>query len=110
MDFADAIPEPHMTTQSFRGLLEGKHDAISKYRPFVSSGLNNFRMVIKQMGEKQYKYICCQGSCPNPPSTAPMPKDPEGYVEMLIDIIADPYVMLCYNVYIMSIHALSLLD
>ena len=29
----------------------------------------------------------------NPPSTAPMPKDPEGYVEMLIDIVADPYDM-----------------
>jgi hypothetical protein len=94
MDFADATPEPHMTTKSFRGLLEGKDDAIAKYRPFVSSGLNNFRMVVKQMGEKQYKYICCQGSCPNPPSTAPMPKDPEAYVEMLIDIVADPYVSL----------------
>lgn len=93
MDFADATPEPHMTTQSFRGLLEGKDDAIAKYRPFVSSGLNNFRMVVKQMGQKQYKYICCQGSCPNPPSTAPMPKDPEGFVEMLIDIVADPYDM-----------------
>ena len=29
-------------------------------------------------------------SCPNAPSTAPAPKDPEGFVEMLIDIVADP--------------------
>jgi arylsulfatase A-like enzyme len=93
MDYADATPEPHMTTRSFRGILEGKAGAIEDYRPYVSSGLSNFRMVVQQMGEKQYKYICCQGSCPNPPSTAPMPKDPEGFVEMLIDIIADPYDM-----------------
>ena len=93
MDFASAVPEPHMTTQSFRGLLEGKPDAVSTYRPYVSSGLSNFRMVVQQIGSKQYKYICCQGPCPNPPSTAPAPKDPEGYVEMLLDIIADPYDM-----------------
>jgi arylsulfatase A-like enzyme len=93
MDYADAIPEPHMTTQSFRGLLEGKSNALAEYRPFVSSGLSNFRMVVQQFGQKQYKYICCQGGCPNPPSTAPSPKDPEGFVEMLIDIVADPYDM-----------------
>ena len=54
---------------------------------------NRCRFERTRTGEKQYKYICCQGSCPNPPSTAPMPKDPEGYVEMLIDIVADPYDM-----------------
>ena len=46
MDFAGATPEPHMTTQSFRGLLEGKsavpHSG-EDYRSYVSSGLNNFR-------------------------------------------------------------------
>ena len=92
MDYADAIAEPHMTTRSFRGLLEGKPGAVQEYRQFVSSGLSNFRMVVQQIGDKQYKYICCQGSCPNPPSTAPTPKDPEGFVEILIDIVADPYV------------------
>ena len=92
MDYADAIPEPHMTTRSFRGMLEGKPGATQEYRPFVSSGLSNFRMVVQQINNKQYKYICCQGSCPNPPSTAPVPEDPEGFVEMLIDIVADPYV------------------
>ena len=53
MDFADATPEPHMTTQSFRGLLEGKSGAVQDYRPYVSSGLNNFRMVVQQIGSKQ---------------------------------------------------------
>lgn len=95
MDYADAVPEPHMTTRSFRGLLEGREGAENDYRPFVSSGLSNFRMVVQQMKPdgKQYKYICCQGSCPNPPSTAPKPKDEGSFVEMLIDIVADPYDM-----------------
>ena len=42
MDYAGATPEPHMTTQSFRGLLEGNAEA-ADYRSYVSSGLNNFR-------------------------------------------------------------------
>jgi hypothetical protein len=43
-----------MTTRSFRTLLEGTGGA-ADYRPHVSSGLSNFRMVVKQMGDKQYK-------------------------------------------------------
>ena len=84
-----------MTTQSFRPLLEGRPGAGTAYRPFVSSGLNNFRMVVWQDPDtqQQWKYICCQGKCPNPPSTAPEPKTPNSFVEMLIDIVADPYDM-----------------
>ena len=120
MDYAGTTPAAGMTTQSFRGLLEGTVDGAtgesndtasavspegSSYRTFVSSGLANFRLVVKQMqdGEdgakgtsstKQFKYICCKGPCPNAPSTAPTPaKGKSGYVEMLIDIIADPYDM-----------------
>ena len=132
MDYAGTTPAAGMTTQSFRGLLEGTVDGAtgersdtasaatpegSSYRTFVSSGLANFRLVVKQMqdevdgvdgvdgedGEdgakgtsstKQFKYICCKGPCPNAPSTAPTPAGGEsGYVEMLIDIIADPYDM-----------------
>ena len=92
-------------------------------------GLANFRLVVQQIGSRQYKYICCMGGCPNPPSTAPSPKTEVsasdtarcvgaafdlplcrsappplshlaaapikqgGFVEMLIDIVADPYDM-----------------
>lgn len=59
-----------MTTRSFRPLLEGKPNAAAQYRGFVSSGLSNFRLVVQQIDLKQYKYICCKGTCPNPPSTA----------------------------------------
>ena len=94
MDYASATPVPGMTTRSFRPLLEGKGAAAAaQYRGFVSSGLSNFRLVVQQIGSKQYKYICCQGACPNPPSTAPKPASNGSFVEMLIDIVADPYDM-----------------
>ena len=43
--------------------------------------------------QTQWKYICCDGECPNPPSTAPKPKKRGDFMEMLIDIVADPYDM-----------------
>lgn len=95
MDFAGVSPAPGMTTKSFRPLLEGKSVNQSNYRPYVSSGLSNFRMVVWEDpdSQRQWKYICCKGQCPNPPSTAPKPKTPDSFVDMLIDIVADPYDM-----------------
>ena len=95
IDYAGATPAPGMTTQSFRPLLEGKPGAAQAYRSFVSSGLSKFRMVVWQdpATQKQWKYICCKGDCPGAPSTAPKPKKRGDFVEMLIDIIADPYDM-----------------
>ena len=43
--------------------------------------------------QRQWKYICCKGKCPGSPSTAPTPKKKNGFVEMLIDIVKDPYDM-----------------
>ena len=82
-----------MTTLSFRPLLEGKSNAMELYRPFVSSGLANFRLVVQELNGTQWKYICCLSQCPNPPSTAPNTTNAAGYIELLIDIIADPYDM-----------------
>ena len=96
MDYAGVKPAPGMTTLSFRPILEGSATAASSaYRSFISSGLSRFRMVVWEdpATSTQWKYICCQGDLPNPPSTAPKPKVPGGYVEMLIDIVADPYDM-----------------
>jgi len=90
LDFAGTKPIKGMTTMSMRSLLQpGSGEA---YRPFVSSGLNNFRMVIKEMDGISYKYICCKGKCPNPPSTAP-PVSKSGWMQMLIDVKADPFDM-----------------
>ena len=96
LDFAGTKPAPGMSTQSFRGLLEGKGTSESTgYRSFVSSGLSNFRLVVWEdpTTQTQWKYICCLGECPFAPSTAPQPKQKGGYVEMLIDIVKDPYDM-----------------
>ena len=104
IDYAGATPAPGMTTRTLRPLLEGgiaNASAAAAYRGFVSSGLGNFRLVVQQHAKvggavnemTQYKYICCQGPCPNAPSTAPQPMGPHDFVEMLIDPVADPYDM-----------------
>lgn len=94
MDFAGTNPAAGMSTRSLRPLLEGKGAQEGNYRDFVSSGLSNFRLVVQQQDDgTQYKYICCKGACPSAPSTAPKPTSPSAYVEMLIDIVQDPYDM-----------------
>jgi len=92
MDYAGAKPAPGMTTRSLRPLLEGQPASTTNYRTFVSSGLSNFRMVVREMNSTTFKYICCQGECPNPPSTAPN-VSATGWMQMLIDVVADPYDM-----------------
>jgi hypothetical protein len=63
------------------------------YRDHVSSGLSNFRLVVQQMADgTTYKYICCHGECPNPPSTAP-PVEKSGWMQMLLKPEADPFDM-----------------
>ena len=95
MDYAGAAPAPGMTTRSLRPLLAQGDAAAAQYRPFVSSGLANFRLVVQRDAASgtQYKYICCQGPCPNAPSTAPAPRTPDAFVEMLIDVVSDPFDM-----------------
>merc|ERR1712166_1196031 len=73
-----------------RGLIE--RGSSVPYRSHVSSGLNNFRMVVKELNGISYKYICCKGQCPNPPSTAPG-VSASGWMQMLIDVKADPFDM-----------------
>jgi arylsulfatase A-like enzyme len=100
MDYASAKPAPGMTTVSWRSLLEGNEaasypnvpEASSSYRSFVSSGLDNFRMVVKVIGGVSYKFICCKGKCPNPPSNAPAVSK-SGWMQMLIAPKTDPYDM-----------------
>ena len=95
IDYANAELSLGMTTVSFRSLLEKKDITSTNYRTFISSGLSNFRMVVWEnpADQRQWKYICCKGKCPGSPSTAPTPKKINGFVEMLIDIVKDPYDM-----------------
>ena len=69
LELAGAAPVAGMTTKSFANVLRGAPGS-AYARPFVSSGLANWRAVVKTEGEAMYKYICCQGSCPGAPSNA----------------------------------------
>eukprot|EP01062_Namystynia_karyoxenos_P077796 TRINITY_DN790_c0_g1_i1.p1 TRINITY_DN790_c0_g1~~TRINITY_DN790_c0_g1_i1.p1 ORF type:complete len:522 (+),score=113.22 TRINITY_DN790_c0_g1_i1:79-1644(+) len=90
MDIAGAKPAEYMTAVSLRPLFST--DGNSTYRQHVNSGLNKFRMVVQEVNGTSYKYICCKGQCPSPPSTAPaVSKD--GWMEMLINVTADPFDM-----------------
>lgn len=91
LDYAGVRPDPSMDTVTLRGVLDPS--ANITYRPFISSGLSNFRMVVKELNGTSYKYICCHGPCPNAPSTAPKPSTANAYVQMLIDVAADPFDM-----------------
>merc|ERR1712176_1471665 len=82
LDYAGVAPAEGMTTVSMRSLLETNSSAVP-YRDYVSSGLNNFRVVVKEIDGTSYKYICCKGECPNPPSTAPKVSR-SGWMQMLI--------------------------
>ena len=65
-------------------------EQVTHYRK--DSGLAKFRMVVKDLNATTYKYICCNGECPNPPSTAPK-VGKSGWMQMLIAPQLDPYDM-----------------
>merc|ERR1712232_1552832 len=90
LDFAGTKPIEGMTTMSMRSFLQP--DSATSYRDHVSSGLNNFRVVVKEIDGTSYKYICCKGQCPNPPSTAPGVSK-SGWMQMLIDVKSDEFDM-----------------
>ena len=87
LDFAGILHaatagESPMTTVSLRGLLAGAPDAVAQYRPFVSSGLGKWRMVVAQSprwaDQATYKLVCSNGSFWGPPSTLPQALRPGG--------------------------------
>eukprot|EP00462_Mataza_sp_D1_P005747 CAMPEP_0175120952 /NCGR_PEP_ID=MMETSP0087-20121206/900_1 /TAXON_ID=136419 /ORGANISM="Unknown Unknown, Strain D1" /LENGTH=407 /DNA_ID=CAMNT_0016402443 /DNA_START=327 /DNA_END=1550 /DNA_ORIENTATION=- len=100
LDFAGTKPIEGMSTRSFRPLLEHPDQGGSApvdpdaYRTTVNSGLLNFRMnvQINAADNVTYKYICCKGKCPAPPSNAP-PVDKSGWMQMLIAPENDPFDM-----------------
>eukprot|EP00927_Polykrikos_kofoidii_P022699 TRINITY_DN21118_c0_g1_i1.p1 TRINITY_DN21118_c0_g1~~TRINITY_DN21118_c0_g1_i1.p1 ORF type:complete len:715 (+),score=110.58 TRINITY_DN21118_c0_g1_i1:136-2145(+) len=91
LDFARVQPAEGMATMTLRSFLDPGSSAPS-YRDHVSSGLNNFRIVVKEIQSVSYKYICCKGACPNPPSTAPEVAL-SGWMQMLIDVKSDEFDM-----------------
>ena len=98
LDYASATLPAGMTSRSMRQLLDANAskpaNAPHMPRTFVKSGLGNWRLVVQvdPVNGKSYKLICCQGECPEAPSTAPKPNS-KGFTRMLIAVDDDPYDM-----------------
>lgn len=88
MDYAGAEPAVGMTTTSLRKVFEGTKDGV---RPFVASGLANWRMAVEEIDGTWYKFICCYGTCTGSPST--VPKAVDGWTQALYDINKDRFDM-----------------
>jgi len=73
--------------------LEGRQQTV---RPFVSSGLGNWRMVVQQQPNGGwFKFVCGKGKFKFAPSTVPAPTD--GWTQLLYDVQHDHFDM--NNVY-----------
>jgi arylsulfatase A-like enzyme len=70
---ASAGADLGMSSVSLRPLLQGAAGAVAGYRPWVASGLNKWRMVVRRdpADGAMYKLICSNGSFWGPPSTIP---------------------------------------
>jgi len=88
IDYAGGQVAGTMTTKSLRPILQGDEKQV---RPFISSGLGEWRMVVQQHGDAWLKFICCKKKCPNSPSNVPGPKG--GWTQLLYDIDADQFDM-----------------
>ena len=81
LDFAGSMPAQGMTTQSLKGVLLGTG---AYNRPFVSSGLGAWRMVLEgntsATAPHLWKFVCCRGACPGAPSNSTSGTGPEGFV------------------------------
>jgi arylsulfatase A-like enzyme len=91
LDFSQTAiaPSLNITSMSLRPFLNGSWtDAQhSEYRSYVSSGLNNWRMVVQQVNDTvTWKYVCCQGQCP-----ARKFDEVHGLVQLLFNIKQDLY-------------------
>ena len=102
LDLASVAPAAGMTTRSLLPLMtSASRAAAPPPRPYVSSGLSSWRMVVAQHadpadaagGSASFKLICCGGGkgCPNPPSTTPKAKGE--YQLLLIRVDSDPFDM-----------------
>eukprot|EP01084_Bolivina_argentea_P024694 45971_1 len=90
LDFTETqIPKSlNMTTRSLRSFLNGTwNDNNNEYRKYVSSGINNWRMVVQQINHTTiWKYVCCHSQCPGRQFN-----EKYGLVQLLFNIIGDTY-------------------
>jgi arylsulfatase A-like enzyme len=94
IDYAGGELASTMTSTSLRPILSGKKN--KSQRQFVSSGLDNWRLVIKPYNFSNgtstwLKYICCTKTCPGSPSNVPKPTN--GFTQLLYNVMNDPFDM-----------------
>eukprot|EP00936_MAST-01D_sp_MAST-1D-sp1_P001403 g1403.t1 len=88
IDYGGATLAPTMTSKSLRPVLSGNTTSV---RPYVSSGLDNWRLAVQEHNGTWFKFICCKGHCPNAPSNVPSPVS--GWTQLLYDVQADQFDM-----------------
>eukprot|EP00931_Biecheleriopsis_adriatica_P020361 TRINITY_DN13632_c0_g1_i2.p1 TRINITY_DN13632_c0_g1~~TRINITY_DN13632_c0_g1_i2.p1 ORF type:complete len:607 (+),score=89.11 TRINITY_DN13632_c0_g1_i2:161-1981(+) len=88
IDYAGGELAESMTTRSLRPVLEGRADTV---RPFVSSGLGNWRMAVQNIDGIRFKFVCGKGAIKYAPSTVPAPVD--GWTQLLYNIDQDHFDM-----------------
>jgi hypothetical protein len=74
LDLAGVPPAAGMTTVSLLGFVNGS--AAPAYRPFVASGLGEWRAVVQARKDGAFKLICCRsasGACGGAPSRGGAP-------------------------------------
>eukprot|EP01083_Nonionella_stella_P235546 828144_1 len=88
LDYSQTPMIENMTSVSLKSFLNGTwSDKDNKYRKYVSSGLDNWRMVVEQINATTtWKYICCQGQCPGRNF-----KEQNGLVQLLFNVVGDLY-------------------
>eukprot|EP01084_Bolivina_argentea_P143763 252397_1 len=81
-------PNCNITSMSLRPLMEEGIFNEYKYRDYVLSGIDNWRLSIQQINSSCIlKYICCIGVCKDRPY---FPMDKYNQTKLLFDIVQDP--------------------
>jgi hypothetical protein len=91
LDFGHAEKPKTMSSVSLRPLMQKEIISQQEYnRPYVSSGLDNWRMVVES--DTNLKFICCKGTCPGAPKNVP-DVDTNGWQQVLYNVSSDPFDM-----------------
>ena len=89
LDLASVDKADLMTVESLLPVL--LDSTASTPRLFVSSGVHNWRLVVKESHGSSYKLICCQGNCPGKPKNVPNIEIGQIWQELLYNTKEDPY-------------------
>ena len=89
LDLASVGKTEPMTLESLLPVL--LDDSVTPRRSFVSSGLDTWRLVVKESHGSSYKLICCDGECPGKPKNVPNLDKRHRWQVLLYNTKIDPY-------------------